>query len=239
MRIIPVLDLLDGIVVHAYKGEREKYKPLKSKLISSSDPLDFIETFYKDFKFKEFYIADLNSIMKKGNNLEIIKRILEKYDVNILLDAGIDDLEKAKDIIKLGVKAVVGSETLKSLTSLREILNYSKDIVFSLDIMENSVLSKSELKGLKIKEALSILNSFEFKEIIVLYLSKVGTKEGIKIEEVREIRSLTNKKVIVGGGIKDLKEILDLKSIGINGVLIATILHEGKIRREDLPSLIP
>jgi len=234
MRIIPVLDLLDGIVVHAYKGEREKYKPLKSKLISSQDPLDFVEIFYKDFKFKEFYIADLNSIMNRGNNLEIIKRILEKYDVNILLDAGIDNLEKLKDIINLGVKAVVGSETLKSLSDLREMLNYTKDIVFSLDIMKDSLLSQSELKGLKIKEALILLNSFDFDELIVLYLSKVGTKEGIKREEIKEIRSLTNKRIIVGGGIKDLKEILELEKIGIDGVLIATILHEGKIRREDL-----
>jgi phosphoribosylformimino-5-aminoimidazole carboxamide ribotide isomerase len=32
IEIIPVMDVLNGIVVHAVRGEREKYKPIKSIL---------------------------------------------------------------------------------------------------------------------------------------------------------------------------------------------------------------
>ncbi|MHA2372201.1 MAG: hypothetical protein ACXAEB_04245 [Candidatus Thorarchaeota archaeon] len=32
-RIIPVLDIIDGVVVHAVAGQREKYKPITSKIV--------------------------------------------------------------------------------------------------------------------------------------------------------------------------------------------------------------
>jgi phosphoribosylformimino-5-aminoimidazole carboxamide ribotide isomerase len=39
MRIIPVVDLQNGVVVRAVKGERERYLPLESALCRSSDPV--------------------------------------------------------------------------------------------------------------------------------------------------------------------------------------------------------
>ena len=40
MQIIPVLDLMHGCVVHAVKGQRDRYKPVQSILTASSAPLD-------------------------------------------------------------------------------------------------------------------------------------------------------------------------------------------------------
>ena len=39
-KIIPVIDILNSKAVHAVKGEREKYKPLKTVLIKSTDPVE-------------------------------------------------------------------------------------------------------------------------------------------------------------------------------------------------------
>jgi phosphoribosylformimino-5-aminoimidazole carboxamide ribotide isomerase len=38
-----------------------------------------------------------------------------------------------------------------------------------------------------------------------------------------------NLKVLVGGGIRDLKDLQELENFGIKGVLLATALHSGKI----------
>ena len=37
MRIIPVLDLMQGQIVRGIAGQRESYRPIKSSLVAGSD----------------------------------------------------------------------------------------------------------------------------------------------------------------------------------------------------------
>ncbi len=39
MQVIPVMDLLDGLIVRAYRGERNKYRPMESPLVNSPHPV--------------------------------------------------------------------------------------------------------------------------------------------------------------------------------------------------------
>ncbi len=39
MRIIPVIDVMDGVVVRAIGGRRDEYRPLVSQLTVSTDPI--------------------------------------------------------------------------------------------------------------------------------------------------------------------------------------------------------
>ena len=48
-RIIPVLDILNSIAVHAVKGERDKYRPLQSKILNTSDPLEIVKVLKHKF----------------------------------------------------------------------------------------------------------------------------------------------------------------------------------------------
>jgi len=75
MELIPAIDLLNNIVVKAFSGERKKYKPIKSKLINSSNLENIIDSLLKEYKFKIIYIADLNAIMGNKNNFNIIKNL--------------------------------------------------------------------------------------------------------------------------------------------------------------------
>ncbi len=40
--------------------------------------------------------------------------------------------------------------------------------------------------------------------------------------------------VFVGGGVRDIKDLVELKNLGVSGVLVATALHSGKISIEEL-----
>ena len=48
MTVIPVIDLLGGEVVHAVRGEREKYRPVKRLLAPGSNPLDIARAFINE-----------------------------------------------------------------------------------------------------------------------------------------------------------------------------------------------
>ncbi|HKM59743.1 MAG TPA: HisA/HisF-related TIM barrel protein, partial [Candidatus Bathyarchaeia archaeon] len=61
MKVIPVIDILNGIVVHAVRGKRREYQPLQSSICNSIEPLEIAKTF-KTLGFSELYIADLDAI---------------------------------------------------------------------------------------------------------------------------------------------------------------------------------
>ena len=66
MKIIPVIDLKDGVVVHAQQGIRDLYQPINTALCQSSDIYQVIEAFLGVYDFDTFYIADLNAITHQG-----------------------------------------------------------------------------------------------------------------------------------------------------------------------------
>ena len=40
--------------------------------------------------------------------------------------------------------------------------------------------------------------------------------------------------IFVGGGVRDIEDLVELKNLGVSGVLVATALHSGKISIEEL-----
>ena len=68
MQVIPVLDLKGGLVVHARMGAREQYRPIRTPLSPTSNPIDVARGLLSVYPFSSFYIADLDAIAGAGNN---------------------------------------------------------------------------------------------------------------------------------------------------------------------------
>ncbi len=242
MRVIPVMDLLSGVVVHAKKGERENYKPVNSVLTPSKDPLVIGDVFKKIFGFKEVYIADLDAIQSSWavNNFSILEK-LSLLDMALMLDCGIDSPEKAKSTLAFGVnKIVIGTETLSSLKQYKEIVEGvgEEKVVLSLDLKDGKLLGEVskevEEDPLKLLKKVSKIGA---KEIIILELSKVGTGRGIPEKIIKKVLKSTTLHMIIGGGVKDIGNIKKARELGAKGVLIATALHTGKIKPKDLQTI--
>ncbi|MEM7823492.1 MAG: HisA/HisF-related TIM barrel protein [Candidatus Aenigmatarchaeota archaeon] len=238
MEVIPVMDLLSSTVVHAIRGERNKYRPIKSVLCPFSNPIQVAKAF-KSIGFKKIYIADLDSIMGRGNNFKLYRKISEKIKLKIMVDAGIDNIEVAKDVFKNGAsEIVVGTETLTNLDFLVDLIKSFGDdkIILSVDTKNGKVISKCRvLKGLKTIEVINKIIDYSVQKIIFLDLSRVGTGIGVNAILVSSIlKNFPSIKLWVGGGIKDIEELEYLDRLGVTGVLLATSLHKGYITKEDL-----
>src|SRR5258708_15280562 len=61
MRIIPVLDVMNGLAVRAVGGRRSEYRPLVSRLCASAEPLKVAHAFRR-LGHAELYLADLDAI---------------------------------------------------------------------------------------------------------------------------------------------------------------------------------
>jgi phosphoribosylformimino-5-aminoimidazole carboxamide ribotide isomerase len=237
LKIIPVIDILSGITVHAVRGRRSEYQPLKSMLCTSTDPLDVASAF-KALGFSELYIADLDAIMGGHPNFSILKQIADTTGLSLMVDAGIADLERAEKLLRSHVsKVIIGTETLPSFSFVREAVKSlgNEQVVVSLDLKGEKVLSGFELG--KLGNPLDVLREIQeigVEQIIMLDLARVGSGEGVNMPLLTEILKNRKVTVLVGGGVRDIADLVELRTVGVFGVLVATALHSGKITLEEL-----
>ena len=240
MKVIPVIDVLNGVAVHGIRGERKRYQPLKSILCKSADHPPAIASAFDSLGFSSLYLADLDAILKNSANFHIYKQIVTNTGLDLMVDAGIADVTKAEDVLNAGVsRIVVGSETLASLDFLGHVIKaFGADkVVVSIDLKKGKLLSASE--AIAAMDAVSFaqeLCKIGVNQIIVLDLGRVGTEHGINLPLLKAILEKTGVEILVGGGIRSLQELEQLRKLGVSGALVATILHNGKLDVDDLKS---
>ena len=228
-RLIFVMDLLDGVVVHAKKGERANYEPIHrfSSLVGSSDPVRIMA----ELKPADVYIADLNRLMGTGTNKETLKQIRRNnINTSITVDLGIKNQEDLKAAAEADIcdSIILGTETA-SMDLLAEASKRRDDIVVSVDLFNKQVLTKDERMQLKPLELIKELNEYPIQAVIVLELDKVGTKSGIDFEFLARAVADSEHEIICGGGVRSCEDVAKIAEIGVKGALVATAVHDGAI----------
>ena len=242
MRLIPVMDLRDGVVVHAVKGERERYQPVESVLVDTAKPLAVARAFREKLRLSELYIADLDAIQGRGHHRALIAYLANQERMRLLVDAGAADVESALEVLDTGAsKVIIGAETcttLEALLSIRAAVPADR-LVFSLDMRAGQLLSRcSQLAALSPLEALDSLHRAGWQEVILLDLARVGTKAGVDRALITEARRrFPELALLVGGGIRDSDELGDLNAMGVAGAMVATALHRGIITLQHIAAL--
>lgn len=231
LKVIPVIDILNGRVVHAVKGNRSQYGPLRSVLTQSTDPLEVAKTF-KSLGFSQLYVADLDAIIECTSDFTVLKQIAHATGLELLVDAGITSLNRAQALLEAGVsKLIIGTETLQNKQFAGEAVGRfgAERVMLSLDLKEGKVLVGKGFAGsTKPLELLSEFRAMGLSQVIVLDLSRVGSGLGVDLAFLKKVLDVSVE-VYVGGGVRDMADLLALKEAGIHGALVATALHTGKI----------
>lgn len=218
MKIIPVVDLKNGVVVHAKFGQRENYQPIQSVLTTKTDVVSVLEGFLRLHPFDTFYIADLDAITKVGNQCNLITQIAQKFPkITFWVDAG---YQKAQDFLP-NYLAVLGSECFTDDNFL-EIVNFKKQFILSLDFGRNG-----EKLG---SQKLFTQKNLWTENVILMTLNRVGSSQGTAIDLLEEFKRDSPKiNFIAAGGVRNNDDLAQLAKIGIEQVLVASALHSGAI----------
>jgi phosphoribosylformimino-5-aminoimidazole carboxamide ribotide isomerase len=218
------MDILNGSVVHAVKGERSKYKPIQGSMIcDSQDPFEVISAVNP----RELYIADLDHIQDIGDNFEIIKKISGK--TKTMVDIGVKNMDDVQKCAEIADTVIIGTETASFEVIEYAALQFPDRINVSIDMKNGSVLTKDKTMEVRPEYLVRRMNEIELKDIIILDLGKIGTSVGIDEIFLKKIAEISTHNILVGGGIKNLEDIETLEKSGIGGALAATALHNGKI----------
>lgn len=232
MQLIPVLDLLDGKVVHAKRGNRQHYLPIDSLISNSSEPLHIVAAILEYHPFESLYIADLNAIQNTGNhNFSIIQKIMQQHPALFLwIDAGINHLSSLLMLNQRNFNVILGSENFYALDMYIAIKNQlHNNLVLSLDFMSEGYCGPAEL----------IINADYWPDTVILMsLPEVGANQGPNMELIQKFVCYANQvKCYAAGGIRDIEDINQLKNAGVHGALLASAIHNKQISPQELKHL--
>jgi phosphoribosylformimino-5-aminoimidazole carboxamide ribotide isomerase len=230
MEIIPVLDLKQGVVVHARMGRRDEYRPIETPLSATSDPVDVARGLLRVHSFATLYVADLDAIARNGDNHAALTRLRAAFpQVTLWVDNGICDCCSARDWLEAGWgQLVLGSETQRDRTVVRHLAGDAR-VVLSLDF-----------RGPTFQGPRALLDDAACwpQKVIAMTLARVGSGAGPDLERLCGIRDAApGRQVYAAGGVRDAADLVSLKRANIAGALVASSLHEGRLTGKDIGAL--
>ena len=241
MRVIPVIDLKGGVAVHAVRGERERYRPVRSRIVAGSDPLELTRAVRDRFGLDEVYVADLDAITGGPGNDEVVAALAG--EARAMVDAGTSTARAVARVLDLGAaRVIVGTESLPGVDAFRALRAAVPDapLVVSLDLRAGRVLSPDPaLAAAGAADALARLVDAGAREAIVLDLARVGSGEGPDVALLADLHArLPDVDLLAGGGVRDASDLRALADAGAAGALVATALHGGAIAVGEVRALV-
>lgn len=215
--IIPSIDLMEGKAVQLKQG--------KEKVLERENVLELAKEFSK---YGELAIIDLDAALGKGNNLDLVKKLCNKFACRV--GGGIRTIKKAKEILNAGAKKIIigtkaDSDFLKQLPK--------EKIIVAIDTKDNYVVNEGWTKKTKRtpEEAIKELEDY-CSEFLFTNVNKEGLMQGFDFDKAKKLKKLTKNKITVAGGITTIEDIKKLESIGCNSQ-IGMALYTGKINLEE------
>jgi phosphoribosylformimino-5-aminoimidazole carboxamide ribotide isomerase len=106
MKIFPAIDIKDKKCVRLIKGNFD------NKTEYEISPIDQAGK-YKDHGFRNLHIVDLDGALTGTTvNLDMIKKIVVKYDLKIEIGGGIRSIDSISEYIDIGVEKVISKRSM-------------------------------------------------------------------------------------------------------------------------------
>ena len=227
MLVIPVLDLMSGQVVHARRGDRSNYRPLESKLTSSSEPIAVVAALLGLAPFETIYVADLDAILRRGHHRDVLDGIQAEFPaLDLWLDAGFAEAGDLPRWSHARRTPVIGSESIASIEAFAAMRAAAPAAILSLDTRGDRQLGPA---------ALFDTPRLWPERVIVMTLDRVGSGGGPSLDGVRQtLDRAPGKRFIAAGGVRDTNDLERLEALGAHAVLLATAIHDGTLDRTAL-----
>jgi phosphoribosylformimino-5-aminoimidazole carboxamide ribotide isomerase len=244
VRVIPVIDLMNGQVVRGVAGRRSEYRPIESRIAADARPATVARAFVVHFGFDTVYVADLDAIVHSKPDVRAWEEI-GGAGLKLWLDAGMGSKEIAWKLRKQGsslprdATVILGSESVRYTSIVIDSLPFvgSSRIVFSLDLHQGQPLTNVESwKSARPMDIVRWIVETGVQKLLVLDLADVGVGGGTHtLQLCKEVRrDFPAIELIAGGGVRGIEDLKRLADAGCDAALVASALHDGRLTREEI-----
>ena len=230
MKVFPAIDLKDNKCVRLTKGIDS------TSQIFNPDPVDQAK-YFEDQGCTRLHLVDLDSAFGRSEiNTKIIEKIRKSILIPIQLGGGIRDNKIANKYFELGINyLIIGSYAVKNPEKVIELSESFQDKIYvALDILgENIMINGWQQKSFFTPtELFQHYDKTKIRGYILTDIQNDGMLSGLNLNLISLHLSLTIKKLIVGGGLKDMHDIKGLKKIQtskLEGVIAGKAFYVGGI----------
>ena len=235
MKIFPAIDIKDKKCVRLVKGDFNNKTEYKMSPVEQAGK-------YKDHGFKNLHIVDLDGALNgKTINLDIIQKIVSKFDLKIEIGGGIRSFESIQKYIDAGVeKVILGSAAIKDKKFLKEACQkFPNKIALGLDAKGGylSVSGWKENSNQLTLDYLKEVKQYGASRLIYTDINRDGMKKSPNFKETAKVANISNCPVIISGGVSsidDIKKAKELNHKNIEGIIIGKAIYDGDIKLEEL-----
>lgn len=230
MKIFPAIDLKENKCVRLTRGEDS------TSVVFNTNPVDQAK-YFEDQGCARLHLVDLDSAFGRTNiNNNTINKIRKSISIPIQIGGGIRSEDIAKSYFDLGADyLIIGSFAIYNSDDVKVLADkYSDKIYVALDILKNKIMINGWKKESNFTAA-NIFETFESTRIrgyVLTDIEKDGMLTGLNQKLIIQNLNLTNKKLIVGGGLKnndDLENLKKIQSSNLEGVIAGKSFYVGNI----------
>ncbi|GAA1454475.1 bifunctional 1-(5-phosphoribosyl)-5-((5-phosphoribosylamino)methylideneamino)imidazole-4-carboxamide isomerase/phosphoribosylanthranilate isomerase PriA [Nesterenkonia lacusekhoensis] len=226
LELLPAVDVADGQAVRLVQGEA-------GSETSYGDPLEAALTWQQQGA-EWIHLVDLDAAFGRGNNREVLRRVVDEIDIRIELSGGIRDDESLDRALEFGAARVnLGTAALEDPEwTARAIERHGDAIAVGLDVRGETLAARGwTQEGGNLWEVLERLEDAGCPRYVVTDVTKDGTLRGPNTELLAQVSAKTNKPVVASGGISSIEDVQALAAMvssGVEGAIMGKALYAGK-----------
>lgn len=234
MQIIPAIDLIEGKCVRLTEGDYAQKK------IYNEDPLEVAKQF-EGIGLMRLHLVDLDGA-KAGEvvNWKVLEKIANKTSLKIDFGGGIKTEATLKTVLETGATyATIGSLAVKSREIFEEwIARFgASQFMLGADVYEEKIAIGGWIEKTNI-DVYDFIDSYMNKGVTQIFctdIQKDGKLEGPSLQLYQKIiTKFPTLQLIASGGVSQLKDLEDLRSIGCNAAIVGKAIYENKISLDEL-----
>ena len=235
LELLPAVDITEGRAVQLAQGVAGSERVY-------GDPVAAARR-WQDAGAEWLHLVDLDAAFGRGTNRELQAEIVGALDIKVEMSGGIRDDESLEAALATGCTRVnIGTAALEQPEWCAKIIAEHGDrVAIGLDVRGRTLAARGWTRdGGDLYEVLSRLDSEGCARYVVTDVNKDGMLAGPNLQLLRDVCAATEAPVVASGGVTtldDIRALMDLVPLGVEGAIAGTALYEGRFTLEDALAL--
>lgn len=230
LELLPAVDVKDGRAVRLVQGEL-------SRETVYGDPLE-VALVFQGAGAQWIHLVDLDAAFGRGDNSELLARVIGQLDIAVELSGGIRDDDSLARALATGCRRInLGTAALENPDwTSRVIAEHGDRIAVGLDVRGRTLAARGwTQEGGDLYETLERLDRDGCARYVLTDVARDGTLTGPNLQLLESVCAATRKPVIASGGISSLDDIaalMVLHAMGVEGAIVGKALYAGAFTLE-------
>ena len=226
LQLYPAVDIKNGLAARLTKGQIDSTE-------NFGDPLEVVQQFIAAGS-NWIHLVDLDAAFETGSNRSLIEKITTLPGINFQLSGGINNQERLSFAISTTAKQInLATSALLDLNWIEQVLGtYGDRLSISLDVeaKSNQLIARGSGENLgDLFAMIKKLDAIGCRRYVLTDIEKDGALTGPNFDLLKKVSDLSNAEIISSGGVSNIEDLMQLRKVGISGVVLGKALYNGQI----------